>query len=156
VARREIVERVAVLGPVEDERHELCAVIGTELDPVAAEDVRRVLGVVRDLEDGGILQDRLQQLHRVPGRDILRRHLQHVGRVRMRQRQVGGAPRLDREADADRLEERALGRGRQDFEGDVPLRLRFVEEFCQARHVVEAGIGALLEIVRSRKRERDL
>ena len=70
-APRHLLDRVVELAAIEHIRHQHRAVIGKERDAVTAQEMRRALCVMHDLQDAGVFEQRLQArdgiLARQPG-----------------------------------------------------------------------------------------
>ncbi len=114
------------------------------LHAVARQHGHVVLGVLRDLEDGGVLQQRLQ-----PGDDHVERDLLDVRRrlqlqalaVLVADGNVAGLARRDGEGDPAQA---GVGRGEGvglGVEGDEAVRRRARDPAVQVRHVTHALIG---------------
>jgi len=67
-APRHLLDRVLELSAIEHIRHQHRAIIGKERDAVAAQQMRRALCVMHDLQHAGMFEQRLQPHHRFVAR----------------------------------------------------------------------------------------
>jgi hypothetical protein len=107
----ELVHAVPVQAGIEIEAHHDGVVIGRDVDAGAAEHDHVVLQIVPDLEDGGVLEQRLELGEHHRAVDLFRLLGEHVGAA-MADRDIAGEIGMERHRHADQL-----GAGRVDAGG---------------------------------------
>ncbi len=160
--RRQLVKTVAVLPAFQHEGEQQRVVDRRRLDAVAIEDLHVVLDVMADLEDRGILQQRLQQLDRGLEGNLLEvggfaagvAEIEPLLRRAVGERNVAGDARRQSHGDADeirpdRVEGIGLGVDRHRALGDRPGNPVFEGPGVLHQLVVVLGIG---EVGRNRHR----
>src|SRR5262249_24692349 len=101
----ERIETMLAAAAIEGVGEQQGVVEGAQPDPVAAQHQRVVLEVLPDLENRGILQERLQQLERLPERHLLQLAVAEIKTAAgaVSERHIAGPARCHGERKADEL-----------------------------------------------------
>ena len=151
----ELLHAGAALAALERVGEEHGVVIGRDADAVAAEDEVVVFVVLRDLQDRGVLEQRLQPVERVGERDLALHHAaaeEVVAALAVAERDVAGLARRGGEADADEVAAHRVERGRLRVDGDAAERGGFRDPVVQPLQRADGLVGLGVDRHRHRRR----